>query len=79
MHLKDRLINLKMHNNTNILKHIHNFIAHLKQLQAAESPIPDDEVVNILMKSLPQHYQPFICSLQRQVGLTLQTLITNLI
>jgi hypothetical protein len=30
MYLKDRLINLKMQDNTNIVKHIHNFRAHLE-------------------------------------------------
>ena len=80
MHLKDRLINLKMQDNANIIKHIHNFRAHLEQLQAAGSPLLDDEAVIMLMRSLPQNYQPFIRSLQRQeLGLTLQTLITDLI
>ena len=79
MHLKDRLINFKMQDNTNIVKHIHNFRAHLEQLQVAGSPIPDNEAVIMLMRSHPQTYQPFIHSLRRQVGLTLQTIVTHLI
>ena len=79
MHLKDRLINLKMKDNTSIVKHIHNFRAHLEQLLATGSPLPDDEAAIMLMRRLPQNYQPFIRSLRRQAGLTLQTLITDLI
>ena len=79
MHLKDRLINLKMKDNASIVKHIHHFSAHLEQLSAAGSPVPDDEAIIMLMRSLPQNYQPFIRSLRRQPGLTLQTLITDLI
>jgi hypothetical protein len=68
-----------MQDNTNIVKHIHNFRAHLEHLQIVGSPILNDEVVIMLMRSLPQNYQLFGCSMQSQVGLTLQTLIIDLI
>jgi len=71
MHLKDKLLNLKMRENTSVVKHIYNFRTHLEQLLVALSKIPDDEAVIILMRSLPQNYQFFICSLRRQVGITL--------
>ena len=79
MHLKEKLLNLKMKENTSVVKHIHNFRAHLEPLLVAGLPIPNDEAIIMLMKSLPQNYQSFICSLRRQAGLTLQTLITDLI
>lgn len=50
----------------------------LKKLQAAGAPLPDDEAVIMLMRSLPHSYQSFIRSLRGQAGLTLQTLITDL-
>ena len=79
MHLKEKLLNLKMKENTSVVKHIHNFRAHLEQLQAVRSPIAGDEAIIMLMRSLPQNYQSFIRSLHRQARLTLQTLITDLI
>lgn len=79
MHLKEKLLTLKMKENISVVKHIHTFRAHLEQLSAAGSTLLDDEAIIMLMRSFPQTYQSFIRSLRRQVGLTLQTLITDLI
>lgn len=77
MHLKDKLFNFKMEKTQNVLKQVHNFRAHLEQLLVVSSTILDDEVVIMLMKSVSLSYQSFMCSLQRQVGITFQSLITN--
>ena len=63
MHMKDKLLNLKMKENSSVVKHIHNFKAHLEQLLATGSTLEDSEAVIILMRSLPQDYQSFIRSL----------------
>ena len=79
MYLKDRLHTLKMRENDSVTKHIHTFRAHLEQLLTAGSIVPDDEAVLTLMQSLRPSYASFISSLRRQPGITLQSLITDLI
>jgi len=79
MYLKDKLYTLKMKEGDSVIKHIHTFRAHLESLLAARSTVQDDEVVLILMRSLPSSYRFFITSLRRQPGITMQSLITNLI
>lgn len=65
--------------NTSIVKHIHTFNAHLKQLLVRGLPVPNDEAIIMLMRSLPHNFHSFLCFLTRQPRLTLQTLITDLI
>jgi len=79
MYLKDKLYTLKMRENDSVTKHIHTFRAHLEQLLVAGSAVPDDEAILTLMRSLPPSYKSFINSLRRQLGITLQSLITDLI
>ena len=79
MYLKDKLHTLKMKENESVTKHIHVFRSHLEQLSATGCPTQDDEAILTLMRSLPPSYRSFISSLRRQPGITLQSLITDLI
>jgi len=51
MHMKDKLLNLKMKENSSAVKHIHNFKAHLEQLLTTGSTLEDSEAVIILMRT----------------------------
>ena len=79
MHLKDKLHTLKMKESDNVTKHVHLFRSHLENLAAAGCPVGDEEAILALMRSLPPSYRIFISSLRRQPGITLQSLITDLI
>ena len=79
MYLKDKLHTLKMKENESVTKHIHVFRSHMEQLLVAGCPTQDDEAILTLMRSLPPSYRSFISSLRRQPGITLQSLITDLI
>jgi len=79
MYLKDKLHTLKMKENESVTKHIHVFRSHLEQLSTTRCLTQDDEAILSLMRSLLPSYRSFISSLRRQLGITLQSLITDLI
>jgi len=68
-----------MKENESIIKHIHNFKSYLQQLLATRLTIQDDEAILTSMRSLPPSYTSFIHSYKRQQGITLQSLIIDLI
>jgi hypothetical protein len=68
-----------MKENESIIKHVHNFKSCLQQLLAARLTVQDDQAILTLMRSLPSSYTTFICSYMKQQGITLQSLITDLI
>jgi hypothetical protein len=65
MYQKDKLHTLKMKENDSVTKHIHIFRCHLEQLLVASTIIVDDEVVLLLMRSMPPSYKTFINSLRK--------------
>ena len=79
MHLKDKLHTLKMKESDSVTKHVHLFRSYLENLAAARCSIADEEAILALIQSLPPSYRIFISSLRRQLSITLQSLITDLI
>jgi len=79
MHLKNKLHTLKMRKSDSVIKHVHLFKPHLENLATARCQVEDEEAILALMQSLLPSYKIFISSLRRQLGITLQSLIIDLI
>jgi hypothetical protein len=78
MYLMKQLTMLKMKENENVTKHVHNFKSLLKQLSIVGNPMKEEDVVLTLMQNMSPSYQSFFISIRGQT-FTLQTLITHLI
>jgi hypothetical protein len=60
MYLKHKIDTLKTKESDSVTKHIHIFKAHLEQLLAIGSIVPNDEAILTLMRSMPPSYRTYI-------------------
>jgi len=66
-----------MRETDSVTKHVHNFHSILEQLASIGSPVDDEDAILSLMRSMPSGYKPYLTTLRRQPGLTLQGLIAD--
>jgi len=78
MYLQDKLQSLKMRDTDNVTKHVHTFCSILEPA-SIESLVDEEDAILSLMKSMPSVYKPYLTTLKRQQGLTLQGLIVDLL
>jgi hypothetical protein len=78
MYLMKQLTMLKMKENENVTKHVHNFRSLLKKLSIIGNLVKEEDIVLTVMQNMSPSYQSFFISIRGQT-FTLQTLITYLL
>lgn len=75
MYLRDKLQSLKMRETKSLTKHLHTYRSILEQLASIGSRVDKEDAIFSLMRSMPSGYKPYLTTLRRQQGLSLQGLI----
>jgi len=78
MYLRDKLQSLKMRGIDSVIKHVQTFCSILEQLASIGSFVDEEDAILSLMKSMPSGYKPYLTTLRKQQGLSLQGLIVDL-